>query len=96
MIDAVYGFLSTFWSSQYPFYRGDYAKKFRDSGSAICTRCRLLLAVFSWCLDASLQGKLCQNFPRKVNSLVDMASSQHETLYHIKKLDSTNFPFWKK
>ncbi|MCO5559149.1 hypothetical protein L7F22_012742 [Adiantum nelumboides] len=25
-----------------------------------------------------------------------MASSQSETLYNIKKLDGTNFPFWKK
>ncbi|MCO5556761.1 hypothetical protein L7F22_010313 [Adiantum nelumboides] len=25
-----------------------------------------------------------------------MASSQSETLYNIKKLDDTNFPFWKK
>lgn len=28
--------------------------------------------------------------------MVDMASSTHETLYSIKNLDGTNFPFWKK
>ena len=25
-----------------------------------------------------------------------MALSMHKTLYHIKKLDGSNFPFWKK
>ena len=28
--------------------------------------------------------------------MVDITSSQGETLYNIKKLDGTNFPFWKK
>ena len=27
---------------------------------------------------------------------LDMASSSKESLYNIKKLDGTNFPFWKK
>ncbi|MCO5608565.1 hypothetical protein L7F22_062776 [Adiantum nelumboides] len=42
------------------------------------------------------RGNSAGFFPRQVDRLADMASSQSETLYNIKKLDGTNFPFWKK
>ncbi|MCO5575920.1 hypothetical protein L7F22_029727 [Adiantum nelumboides] len=41
-------------------------------------------------------GETLTDFSRKVNSLASMASSQSEILYNIKKLDGTDFPFWKK